>query len=267
MDCLRDALASAQSIHLPRPVCQEREPLTRPQSRSVPAQSSARTVRPSRSTAKARGSASRSPSPPTITFPSQNAGRRPQRRPGKPDGPQGRRPPSRATRPSRGRQGSGFGRSPPRSIAGDTSTTTLRRFPTEGKEGPVSGQQAPRVVWTAPPQEAASCRGLCPRAPRIYRLMATGTPMPRRWLRCRRPECGESQGLWGMDPPGSRDQTSRTVLACRILVRQRGCAVVPARSGAESRVVVLIEGRVGQGPGRGSGTIWRKATCFGDARK
>jgi len=118
-------------------------------------------------------------------------------------------------------------------------TTTLLRFATEGKDGPVSGQQAPRVAWTAPPQEAASSRGLCPQAPRIYRFMAAGTPMPRRRLRCRRPQCGKSQGVWGRDPPGSKNQRSRTVLACRIVVRQRGCAVVPARSGAESRVVVL----------------------------
>ena len=86
--------------------------------------------------------------------------------------------------------------------AAELNTTTLVRFATEGNDGPVSGQHAPRVVWTAPPQEAASSRGPCPQNPRIYRSMAAGTPMLHRWLRCRRPQCGESQGVWGTGPPG-----------------------------------------------------------------
>ena len=108
---------------------------------------------------------------------------------------------------------------------------------------------------------ALPCGGFAPEHPGFIALWPPAPPMLHRWLRCRRPQCGKShastsspcsepvegQGVWGTGPPGSRDQRSRTVLACRILVRQRGCAVVPARSGAESRAVVVICVRPGAG--------------------
>jgi len=84
--------------HVPPPTGGLPDAARRAQGRSKARRLASSTVRPSRSTAKARGLASRTGNRPTITFPSQNAGRRPQRRPGKPDGPQASRPPVKSNK-------------------------------------------------------------------------------------------------------------------------------------------------------------------------
>ena len=86
--------------------------------------------------------------------------------------------------------------------------------------------------------QPSTLRGVSEHGPPPGACHIASAPMPRSWVTCRRPPCGKPQGVWGTGAPGSRHQTSRSVAACRMLVRQRGCAVVPARSGAESRVVV-----------------------------
>jgi len=89
------------------------------------------------------------------------------------------------------------------------STTTLLRSATEAKDGPVSGHQAPRLVWTAPPQAAASSRGLVRvwrthgrRPPPTLRRWSQASAVPAEYL----PRAFSARGASGPpDPPARAD--------------------------------------------------------------
>ena len=65
--------------------------------------------------------------------------------------------------------------------------------------------------------------------------------MPRRFRRCRRLECGKSQGVWGTGPPSITKGAAPLLPGMRHASQAPGFAAFVAAPGRRSRVVVLTD--------------------------